>query len=496
MKLANIIKNLNPIEINGFININISGIAYNSKSVKDNYIFVAIEGLRVDGHLYIKDAISKGATVIVVSKDIEDLKDITVIKVEDTRVALSTLSADFYDYASKKLELIGITGTNGKTTTTYLVKSILDVCKRKTSLIGTIGTIINGKSFYSTHTTPESLELQEMFKSMLQAKVDTCVMEVSSHSIQLARVNDCDFNIGIFTNLTHEHLDFHKNMENYYNTKKQLFYKTNNFNIVNIDDIYGNRLAKEIENVGPRLLTYGIDSNASICARKIISSERGSEFLLNTPKGKINITINIPGKFNIYNSLAAAACGYALGLSLTHIKEGLEAVMGITGRFEVVHTSKNLNIIIDYAHTPDGFEKVLGTVDIFAKGRKILVFGCVGERDHSKRSLMGEIAEQYCDLCVLTTDNCRSEDPSEILNDIKQGFKKVNRSYIEILDRAEAIRYAIINSKENDTIIITGKGHEQRQIIGDNVMYFDEKEIIAQALEEISSTAYYQYLIT
>lgn len=485
MKLANSIKYLNITEIKGNININISGVAYNSKSVKDNYIFVAIEGLRVDGHLYINDAITKGAKVIVVSKDIEDLQDVTVIKVKDTRAALSTLSADFYDYPSKNLELIGVTGTNGKTTTTYLLKSILDICKRMTSLIGTIGTIINGKSFYSTHTTPESLELQGMFKSMLQSKVDTCVMEVSSHSIQLARVNDCDFNIGIFTNLTHEHLDFHKDMENYYNTKKQLFYKTNNFNIVNIDDIYGNRLAQDIENVGPRLLTYGIDNNANIYANEIIGSERSSEFLLNTPNGKINITINIPGKFNIYNSLAAAACGYALGLSLPHIKEGLESVIGIPGRFEVVPTNKNFNIIIDYAHTPDGFEKILETVDEFAKGRKILVFGCVGERDHAKRSLMGKIAEQYCDLCVLTTDNCRSEDPSEILNDIKQGFKNVNRSYIEIIDRAEAISYAIINSKKNDTIIITGKGHDKRQIIGDNVMHFDEKKIIAQALESL-----------
>ncbi|MGV8980643.1 UDP-N-acetylmuramoyl-L-alanyl-D-glutamate--2,6-diaminopimelate ligase [Clostridium sp.] len=483
MKLTSSIKHLNITEIKGTININISGVEYNSKSVKDNYIFVAIEGLRVDGHLYINDAITNGAKVIVVSKDIEDLQDVTVIKVKDTRAALSTLSADFYDYPSKNLELIGVTGTNGKTTTTYLLKSILDVCKRTTSLIGTIETIINEKSFYSTHTTPESLELQGMFKSMLQSNVDTCVMEVSSHSIQLARVNDCDFNIGIFTNLTHEHLDFHNDMENYYNTKKQLFYKTNNINIVNIDDIYGTRLAHEIKHVGPRLLTYGIDNNANIYANEIISSERISEFMLNTPNGKINITINIPGKFNIYNSLAAATCGYALGLSLTHIKEGLEAVIGIPGRFEVVPTNNNFNIIIDYAHTPDGFEKILETVDKFAKGRKILVFGCVGERDHTKRSQMGKIAEQYCDLCVLTTDNCRSEDPSEIINDIKQGFKNVNRSYIEILDRSEAIRYAIINSKKNDTIIITGKGHDKRQIIGDNVMYFDEKEIILQALE-------------
>ncbi len=482
MILEDSIKQLNIINIKGSININISGIAYNSKSVKDNYIFVAIDGLSVDGHLYIKDAIAKGAKVIVVSKDIEAVQEVTIIKVKDTRAALSTLSAEFYDYPSKNLELIGVTGTNGKTTTAYLLKSILDVCKRRTSLIGTIETIINGSSIYSTHTTPESLELQGMFKSMVKSKVDICVMEVSSHAIHMARVNDCDFNIGIFTNLTHEHLDFHNNMENYYNTKKQLLHKTSNFNIVNIDDAYGYRLAKEIKSLGPKLLTYAIENNADVFAKEIITSEKSNEFLLNTPDGKINITINFPGIFNIYNSLAAAASGYALGLSLEHIKKGLESVINIPGRFEVVHTNKNFNIIIDYAHTPDAFEKVLGTVNRFAKGRKILVFGCVGERDHTKRCIMGEIAEQYCDLCILTTDNCRFEDPSEILNDIKQGFNKINGSYIEILDRAEAIRYAIRNSKENDTLIITGKGHEQRQIIGNHVMHFDEKAIIAQEL--------------
>jgi len=484
--LADIIKHLDSADIKGSIKISIRGIAYNSNSVEDNYIFVAIEGLKVDGHEYIKDAISKGANTIVISKDIEVTQEITVIKVKDTRAALSILSASFYGHPSKNLELIGVTGTNGKTTTTYFVKSVLDASKRNTSLIGTVEKIINGKSFYSSHTTPESLELQGMFKVMLQEKVDACVMEVSSHSIQLSRVNDCDFNIGIFTNLTHEHLDFHGNMENYYDVKKQLFYNTNDFNIVNIDDYFGNRLAKEIKDHRPRLLTYGINNDADVNAKDIALYEGYSEYTINTPKRKINIKIKIPGMYNIYNSLAATACAYALGIDLEYIKEGLEAVISIPGRFEVVPTNKNLNIIIDYAHTPDSFEKILGTITKFAKGRKIIIFGCVGERDHTKRSKMGEITEQYCDLCVLTTDNCRSEDPNSILTDIKQGFKKGNKAYIEILDRAEAIRYAIVNSREHDTIIITGKGHEQRQIIDENVMYFNEREIIAKALEEIS----------
>lgn len=484
MRLKNLIKDFEPIDIKGSIKINIRGIAYNSALVKDDYIFVAIEGLRVDGHQFIDSAISKGAKAIVVSKDIDLPEEISVIKVNDTRAALSTLSATFYGYPSKDLELIGITGTNGKTTTAYFVKSVLDASRRNTSLIGTVQTVINGKSSYSSHTTPESLELQGLFKTMLKEKVDACVMEVSSHSLQLSRVNDCDFNIGVFTNLTHEHLDFHGTMENYFNAKKQLFYQTNDFNIVNIDDPYGKRMVKQIANNGPKLLTYGTSTHANIQARDIVLCEGYTECTIRTPKQQTKVKIKIPGRYNIYNSLAAVACGYALNIDLEDIKEGLEAVTSIPGRYELIPTGRNLNIIIDYAHTPDGFEQLLGTIDNFAKGRTIIVFGCVGERDHSKRRKMGEIAEKYCDLCVLTTDNCRSEDPHSIIKDIKKGFK--SDRYIEIIDRAEAIRYAILNSKEHDTIIITGKGHEQRQIIGDEILYFNEREIVSKALEELS----------
>ncbi|MEG6615986.1 UDP-N-acetylmuramoyl-L-alanyl-D-glutamate--2,6-diaminopimelate ligase [Peptococcaceae bacterium 1198_IL3148] len=489
IELDSIIKNLEVTDIRGSTKINIEGIAYNSNSVRNNYLFVAVEGFKVDGHRFINDAISKGAKTIVISKDINVAEGITIIKVKDTRAALSALAASFYGYPSQDLELIGITGTNGKTTTAYFTKSILDSDKRKNSLISTVEIIINGNSHTTTHTTPESLELQKMFKSMIQQGVTDCVMEVSSHSIQLSRVHDCDFNIAIFTNLTHEHLDFHGNMENYYNAKKQLFHKANNFNIVNIDDPFGDRLAKEIANNKAKLLTYGINHHADITAKDITINEKYSAFTINTPEEKINVQIKIPGMYNIYNSLAAATCGYALGIDLAHIKAGLEAVSAVPGRFEVIRSDKNRTVIIDYAHTPDGFEKLLGTISKFAKGRKIIVFGCVGERDHTKRCKMGEIAERYCDLCVLTTDNCRSEQPRDIINEIKKGFKKAN-SYIEILDRAEAIRHAILTSKENDTIIITGKGHEKCQIIGSDVMYFNEREIVTKALDELPESFY------
>lgn len=486
MKLLDVIKELDMVEIKGSIDIEINGIAYNSNLVKEDYIFIAIEGLKLDGHRYIDEAISKGAKVIVVSKEIEVFQDVTIIIVNNTRKALNCLSAAFYGKPSEKIGLIGVTGTNGKTTITYLLKSILENSKLKVGSIGTLGTVINEKSFYTTLTTPESLELQKIFKSMVDARIDTCVMEVSSHSIKLERINDCDFNIGIFSNLTHEHLDFHKNMESYYNVKKRLFLKTSDFNIVNIDDRFGYRLAKEIAYIGPKLVTYGIENKADIFATGISHFDYCSQFKLNTPRGAIDIKLNLPGEFNVYNCLAAAACSYALGIELEHIKKGIESIMGIPGRFEIVPTKRNFSVIIDYAHTPDGFQKILETISKFANGRIVMVFGCVGERDHTKRSKMGKIAARYCDLAVLTTDNCRSENPQEIINDIKAGFSKKYERYVEILDRAEAIRYAIRSSKENDIILITGKGHEQQQIIGDYAMYFDEKEIIANVLQELS----------
>ncbi len=483
--LEKLIQGMDGIVVTGDISRTIYGIAYNSNQVKVGYIFVAIEGLRLDGHKYIDHAVSKGASVIVASKDVVTVQGVTTIKVKDARAALSFLAAQFYGNPSTKMSLIGITGTNGKTTTTHLVRSILGTSHRNAGSIGTLGVTYQEKHFDSDHTTPESLELQEIFASMYEEGVDACVMEVSSHSLQLERVNNCDFNIGLFTNLTHEHLDMHLNMENYYDIKRKLFYKTKDYNIINGDDPYGRRLIEEVASIGPRLLTYGIENGADITASNMMLSSGYSEFLLNTPKGNIAIKINLLGNYNIYNSLAAASVGYAMGVSLEHIKAGLETVTSIPGRFESVQTGRNFRVILDYAHTPDGFHKFLGTAKKFATGRLIIIFGCVGERDHTKRSVMGEVAQEYCDLCILTTDNCRSEDPQVIINEIKKGLIRPDGA-IEILDRGEAIRYAVLNSQENDTIVITGKGNEHKQIIGNKLAYFNEREIIETALEELS----------
>ena len=487
MKFLDMIENIDIINIKGKPDIEIKGIAYNSSTVQKDYIFVAIEGMKVDGHNYIEDAIDRGATVLFVTKDIKAISGMLIVKVADTRVALSALSAAFYGNPTEKMKLIGVTGTNGKTTTTYLIQSILKTMTTKTGLIGTLGVITNDQVIKTGKTTPESLELQGLSQALVNAKTKVCLMEVSSHSLKLKRVHDCDFDIGVFTNLTHEHLDFHKTMEEYYQAKRALFLMTHQFNIINIDDPFGDRLAKELVYRETPLLTYGIESKADIMAKNIVLNPHGSQFTLVTPDGEITINTVLPGKYNVYNGIAAAAAAYAMGIELANIKAGLSSIVGVPGRFEQIPTQRDFNVIIDYAHTPDGLENLFETVSKFVKGRIILVFGCVGERDHSKRKIMGEIAARYSDLCVLTTDNCRSEDPQVIINNIKEGFSE-QTPYVEILDREVAIQYALANAQKDDTILITGKGHERQQIIGNQVNYFNEKAIIKDALSELTKS--------
>lgn len=481
MRLAEIIKGLELVRVRGRLDIEVRGIAYNSKKVCPDFIFVAVEGLRLDGHSFIGEAISKGARAIVVSKDI-DINGVTLIKVKDTRAALSSLSAAFFARPSEKLGLIGVTGTNGKTSVAYLIRQILIHNKERVGLIGSLGVSLLNTSLKTNHTTPESLELQAYFKDMVEKDLRLCVMEVSSHGLKLKRVNDCDFNIGVFTNLTHEHLDFHMNMENYYRAKRVLFLRAEDVNIINIDDLYGRRLLNDLSDQKAKLVSYGIEEKADLRAEDIRYIGYSSKFSLVSPMGYTDINLKLPGKYNIYNSLAAIACCLQLGMSLDQVKRGLEAVSLIPGRFERIWAEPNLSIIIDYAHTPDGFEQLLTTIDRTKTNRIIMVFGCVGERDKTKRKVMGQIVAKYSDECILTTDNCRSEDPREIISQIKEGFNK-DTKYIEILDRAEAIRYAIFNSREGDTILITGKGHEHIQVIGNKAIYFNEKEIVKSALD-------------
>ncbi len=485
MELSKLISKIKVISINGNTNIEVTGINHDSRKIKSGDIFIAIEGFRVDGHNFIQQAIDNGAKAIILSKKIFIDKDITVVEVEDSRLALAKVSSEFYDNPSEKIELVGITGTNAKTTTTYLIKSIFEVANKKTGVIGTIGSVVDEQLVKSENTTPESLELQQILNLMVNSKHDSCVMEVSSHSLELNWVAFCKFNIGIFTNLTTDHLDYHKTIENYFRAKVRLFYMTDKCNIINTDDEYGRRIIEEISRIETPLLTYGIQRKADIKADGIEYSSDGVKFMLNTPKGNVRIKMNIPGHFSVYNGLAASACAYAMGIGIDDIKKGLEKVEGVRGRLEVVPTDKDFTVMIDFAHTADALEKVLTIVDQFAQGRKVIVFGAGGDRDTSRRAPMGKVAGKHCDLCIVTSDNPRTEDPIAIIEDIVEGVKSVNGNYVTIVDRKEAIRYALENSEPNDIIILAGKGHETYTILGDKKYPFDEREIVKDILKTL-----------
>jgi len=472
--------------LKGSMDIEITGVEHDSRKVLKDNMFIAIEGFTVDGHDFIDQALEKGANCIVVEKDVEiDRDGVTLLKVKDTIQALAEFSSRFYKEPSKELELIGVTGTNGKTSITYLVKSIFEADNKKTGIIGTMGSIIDDKLVDNINTTPESSAIQSQLRKMVDHGTKYCVMEVSSHSLDMKRVECMDFQIGIFSNLTEDHLDYHITMENYFNSKLKLFNRTKKYNIINIDDPYGKRILKEANNNVP-IITYGIDEECDIYARDIVYHTKGVDFTLNTPKESIPINLKLLGKFSVYNALAAISCGIAYGIDLPTIKKGIELVTGIKGRFEMVPIDKDYSVIIDFAHTPDGLEKVLTTIDQFAKGRKIVVFGAGGNRDKAKRPIMGEIVAKHADLCIVTSDNPRFEDPDKIIDDIIVGIEKVDGSkYIPITDRKEAIKYALLNAKPKDTILLAGKGHETYTIIKDEIIPFNEKEIVLDILENI-----------
>lgn len=486
MKLSKLINKENILDIKGNLDIDIDNIVYDSRYVNDKSIFIAIKGFSVDGHDFIEDVIKKGVKAIIVEDDIY-IKDITIIRVENSRHALAQVSAEFYDNPSSKLNLIGVTGTNAKTTTTYLVQSIFETINKKTGIVGTIGNIIDGKLFKTNNTTPQSLELQETFNNMVESEVDTCIMEVSSHALDLDRVTFSDFEVGIFTNLSVEHLDFHKNLENYFEAKLKLFYMTKKYNIINADDEYGRKIIDKIKNIDTPLLTYGIENEADIYASDIVYHLDGVDFKLNTPKGNIDIRMNIPGEFSVYNGLTAASCAYVYDISLKDIKYGLESIKGVKGRFEVVPTKQDFVVIIDFAHTPDALKQVLKSVKDFAKGRIVVVFGAGGDRDNSKRAPMGKVVGEYADFSIVTSDNPRTENPEKIIEDILVGTKEVTDKYKAIADRKEAIKYAIENKEKNDIILLAGKGHETYTIIGEEKLPFDEREIVKEILKNLES---------
>lgn len=482
MILKSLLKGLDYEVIKGNEESKVQNIRYDNRKIEQGDAFVCVKGFKVDGHSFIGDAIKKGANVLIVQEDVSVQEDITIIKVRDTRKALAIMSSNYFGNPKDKLKIIGITGTNGKTTSAFIIKSILEKAGFMTGLIGTIANYIGNKKVDAVRTTPESYELHELFKNMVDAGVEYCVMEVSSHSLELDRVYGIQFEEGIFTNLTRDHLDFHKTFENYYNAKFKLFERSNH-SIINLDDPYGANIVKDIEERGvkTKVSTFSIEKESDFKAFEIKSHSNGSEFKVNLEKVE-EFYINIPGEYNIYNSLGCIICAHNLNIPMDKIKEGLSDVV-IPGRCELVAKEKNLpySIIIDYAHTPDGLENVLSTVKAFTKNRMISVFGCGGDRDKVKRPQMGKIGCELSDIVIITSDNPRSEEPMDIINDIVKPLNYDN--FVIEVNRKEAIRKAINMALEGDVIVIAGKGHETYQILKDETIHFDEREVVYDILE-------------
>ena len=483
MKLAKLMEGLEYEVLKGNLDVSINNINYDSRKVKDGDMFVCIKGFKSDGHNFIDAAINNGAKVIV-CEDEADVKDgVTLIKFKDTRKALAKIGAKYYDNPCDKLNIIGVTGTNGKTTTAFMIKNILESCNEKVGLIGTIANYIGDEKLETERTTPESLELQELFRNMVDKGVKYCVMEVSSHSLALDRVYGVDFEVGIFTNLTRDHLDFHKTFENYYKAKYKLFPRSKT-SIVNIDDKYGVRITEDLqrENI-ENFITYGIKNKADIMAKNEKLENMDILFDLVTEDKTERVLLPIPGEYNIYNALGAISACKVLGISLDDIKEGLKHVV-VPGRCERAARGHKLpyEIIIDYAHTPDGLENILKTAREFTSGRLISVFGCGGDRDKVKRPQMGKIGTDLSDIAVITSDNPRSEEPDSIIDDIIAGIEKDN--YIRITNRHEGIEKAMEIAEEGDVIVIAGKGHETYQILNTGTIHFDEREVIEEILKK------------
>ena len=491
MDLKNILSGLEELKVKGNLDIDINKIKNNSKDVQDNDMFIAIKGFDFDGHECILEAIENGAKVILAQEDGIDKnilkqipENVTLVLTKNTRYALAIAACNFYKNPSKKMKLIGVTGTKGKTTTTYMISNILQKQGIKVGLIGTVASYVNNKKIADNeNTTPESLKLQEIFSKMVEEKCEVVVMEVSSQSLKLDRVAGCDFDIGIFTNFAEDHISTkeHPDMEDYFNSKVKLF-KMCKKGFINADDVH----AAMIPKLAPecQISTYGIDNYCNLLAKDITVTNQYVDFKVKLGDRNERIKVSIPGRFSVYNSLAAIAVALQFGCTSENIKESLLNIR-VPGRSELVDNKLGLTIMIDYAHTPESLEKILSSVKIYTKGRVISVFGCGGDRDKNKRPMMGEVSGRVADYSIITSDNPRTENPETIVKDIEEGIKKTNGKYECIVDRKEAIKKAIKMANKKDIIILAGKGHEQYQEINKKRYPFDENKIVNEIIDEM-----------
>lgn len=488
MELKNILSTLEGLKVKGDLNIDISNIDSDSRNIKENGLFVAIKGFDVDGHNYIKEAIKRGAVAVIASIDADKklLKEImdkvTLILAPDTRLALAICACNFYDNPSRKFKLVGITGTKGKTTTSFMVKRILEKAGKKVGLVGTIATYIGDEKIEdSDRTTPESIKLQQLFSRMARENCEVVIMEVSSQSLKLHRVAGCDFDIGVFTNFSEDHISAkeHPDMKDYFESKLKLFDMCK-IGFVNSDDLQTAKIPRLLPD--KNISTYGIDNYCNLLAKDITITNSFVDYKVKIGTRNERIKIDIPGRFSVYNSLAAIAITTKLGCGAEEIKEAL-LDLKVPGRSELVENKKELTIMIDYAHSPESLENILSAVKSYTKGRVISLFGCGGDRDSGKRPLMGEISGKIADFTIITSDNPRTEDPEKIVKQIEEGMKKTKGKYICIVDRIEAIKYAIKMANKNDIIVLAGKGHEPYQEINGVKHPFDERIIVNDIID-------------
>jgi UDP-N-acetylmuramoyl-L-alanyl-D-glutamate--2,6-diaminopimelate ligase len=503
MELKKLLEGVEIKKLKGETLKEIEGIAYHSRKVEKGFLFVAIRGLEFDGHQFIEEAVRKGAEAVLLEGE-REIPGRTVISVPSSRQALAKISSNFYGNPSSQVGLIGVTGTNGKTTTTYLLESIFKKAGYAAGVIGTINYRFGQKMISAPNTTPESLDLQRILWEMVNEKISHVIMEVSSHGLDLDRVFGCQFDGVVLTNFASDHLDYHKTLQHYFESKRKLFSesltrseKTKRFAVTNDDDPRGEEMVRGID---LPVIRYGLSSSCDVSADKVLSSFEGLSCRIKTPRGEFSVRSKLVGQFNLYNILAAVATCIGMDVPIQAIQEGVEGLKGVSGRFEKVENRKKINVIVDYAHTHDALERVLlGIRGIQSDGKIITVFGCGGDRDRIKRPLMGEVAGRLSDLAILTSDNPRKEDPLAIMDEVEKGLKRLpleewhedkigpwrsKKGYVKVSDRREAIRMAIRLAQPLDTVLIAGKGHEDYQIIGKKKIPFDDRAEAKKALGE------------
>ena len=502
MLLQNLIQGLTVLKLHGNVEREVRAITYHSAQASEDSLFVAIKGTQSDGHNFVEQAIDRGCQIVVVEKPLDPMPGVTIIEVDNSRAALAQLANCFFGFPSHSLTVIGITGTNGKTTTTYLLESILAACGLKAGVIGTVDVRYPGYMQPASVTTPESVDLQRILREMLDAGVTHVVLEATSHALDMHRVDGTRFAVGLFTNLSQDHLDYHRTMGEYFAAKSRLFShilqeesETPALAVINTDDLWCEKLFALID--GP-VLRFGLSDDAEIKAEEISCDFSGIRALIRTPRGVLQVHSPLLGRLNLYNLLAATAVAVGLDLPLESIASGQKTLARVPGRLENIANDVGVHVLVDYAHTPDALEKALSSLRELHSGRIICVFGCGGDRDRGKRPLMGEAAAQRADLVIITSDNPRSEVPEAIMADIEAGVQdqdlpffsslaqcggNCKRGYTMLVDRGEAIRMAIDYAAQGDVVYIAGKGHENYQILGNKRVDFDDRTVAAKALE-------------